>query len=69
MFQEKINKIISQTNSVDQTGLTYGQFFYLIKKLGYTTDSSSIAIPSTNLSKAAPFNDDGISSIDINATG
>ncbi len=57
------------TKMKDNTELTYGQFFKLIKNLGSFTDSCTNVISNSAINKKALFSEDGISSVDINASG
>lgn len=73
MIQENIAKLKTH-NMVDElddkTDLTYGQLFQLVKNLGFLTSNSlSVGISGRVIGSATPFTEDGISSVDINASG
>lgn len=49
--------------------INYGQFFQLIKNLGFLENLSSIHICNTGTNKSASFCGDGISNVDISISG
>lgn len=64
MIQENIMKL------EDKAEFTYGQLFEWGKCLGFSSFSSvNISTSGTVIASTTPFTEDGIASVDINASG
>lgn len=68
LFEQIIRENISKLQ-VAESEITYKELFPLIRKLGCFTASSPVVAKNIGLTAATPFNENEISSVDINATG